>query len=81
MRPALAGVVELLRSGRVGEDFWDWREGQDFCFGRRGADAAAFTAEADAAELAEGGESEQVGGAAVRCDPCIGGSRTKTPMV
>ena len=30
-----AGTVELLRSGAVPADFWDWREGADFTFGRR----------------------------------------------
>lgn len=50
-------MVELLRSGRVAEDFWDWREGQDFSFGRGRADAAVFTAQADAAELASPDDS------------------------
>ncbi len=57
-----AGTVELLRSGALPADFWDWREGADFAFGhRRGAAAAAFAtsdgeeeAEADDAEMGNG---------------------------
>mmetsp|Transcript_9356 Transcript_9356/g.28148 ORF Transcript_9356/g.28148 Transcript_9356/m.28148 type:complete len:1012 (-) Transcript_9356:263-3298(-) len=57
LNEGIPGVVELLRSGRVAEDFWDWREGQDFSFGRGRADAAVFTAQADAAELASPDDS------------------------
>ena len=45
---SLAGTIELLCSGALPADFWDWRDGANFSFGGRrcaAVDAAAAAVE------------------------------------
>ena len=57
------GTLELLRSGRIGADFWEWRVGAPFKFrgaedAEEGPHATAATADKDdAAAAANGGVS------------------------
>jgi hypothetical protein len=36
LNSGIPGVVELLRSGRLAADHWDWRDGAAFRWGRFG---------------------------------------------